>query len=65
MEGKETTTFETRAQSEDYWRGQIAQEIMKHQEELLKDAKELGPDAYLVASRTIMACIVVARGLMK
>ena len=43
-------------------REQIAKEIMDC-DEIVEAAKELGPDAYLVAHRTRMACAVIAKGL--
>ena len=43
-------------------REQIAKEIMDCTE-IVENAKVLGPDAYLVAHRTRMACAVIAKGL--
>ena len=40
----------------------IATTIEAVREQVLADAKELGGDAYLVASRTLMVCAALARG---
>ena len=42
-------------------RERIAQQIESKREALLEDAKALGADAYLVASRTLMVCAGIAR----
>lgn len=62
-----TNMIETRAQSEDFWRSVVAHEILNHphQEALLKDAKEISSEAYQIVSRTILACTVIARGMLK
>ena len=45
-------------------RKKIYGEIMNNND-IIKDAKELGPDAYLAASRVRWACAVVAMGVVK
>lgn len=42
-------------------REQIALDIESKREALLEEAKALGADAYLVASRTLMVCASIAR----
>lgn len=59
--------LETRVQSEEFWRAAIAFELLNHphQELILNEAKEISSEAYQIVSRTILACTVIARGLMK
>lgn len=45
-------------------RNQIYEEIMSN-DEIMKDIKELGPDAYLAASRVRWACGLIAKGIIK
>jgi hypothetical protein len=43
-------------------RNKIYDEIMENKS-LVEDAKLLGADAYLIASRTRWACAIIARGI--
>lgn len=43
-------------------REQIAQDIENRSKGLLEDAKSIGSDAYLVATQTVLACTLIARG---
>ena len=46
-------------------REQIAQDIEKAGIEMKVEAKQIGSDAFLVTNRVVMACVAIARGLVK